>query len=214
MCKIGNSKQFPQQFFSILSVLFNYSCLCVFIFMWFFYPYSVSVHWNTQDLQCTPENVNSKSALFYHYQNRNKRSLAGQATTCFVEAKKKNTLPSNVTGSGINLHHQWGQIHNFASRYKCNGLNITSILVSKCSVEQNIFKIQCRAILSLKPRGRHGRKRRIRYASVLLAAPSVTGAGVAVGARGEERERLTATPQLHLDGGAARGQSGQCLLFW
>lgn len=32
--------------------------------------------------------------------------------------------------------------------------------------------------LSLEPRGRHGRKRRIRYASVLLAAPSVTGAGV------------------------------------
>lgn len=35
----------------------------------------------------------------------------------------------------------------------------------------------------------------------------------AVGARGEERERLTATPQLHLDGGAARGQSGQCFCY-
>lgn len=39
MCKIGNSKKFPQQFFFFLvflvfnCVLFNYTCLCVFIFM-------------------------------------------------------------------------------------------------------------------------------------------------------------------------------------
>lgn len=123
MCKIGTAKQFRQQFFSIqLCFVQLFMPLCVYFYVFFFHPSSVLVHWNTQDFQCTPENVNSKSALFYHYQNRNKRSLVGHATTCFVEAKQN----KKYTGSGTDLRH-------FASRHEFNGLNIINILVSKYS---------------------------------------------------------------------------------
>lgn len=150
--------------------------MCLFLCLFFFFfsdPYSASVRWNTQDFQCSPGNVNS--------------SLTNQLCSIIIKTETKchcwtsdylfcggqknnnNTLPSNVTGRSTSPLRPNGQ---FCIEILIKWSDYNKYLgVKLLSPAEYFFKLR-RATLSLKPGGRHGRKRRIRHASVLLAGPT------------------------------------------